>query len=339
MFSIDEARAYFHIERTLPRITPMVVREYAAPRPSADDLSIDSRDTILWQPVIVLPTDGKAKLQFHLGNRTRRISGRGRGPHARWSDRSGSGDHSGYSTSTDDANRAARATRRRSRRPHRDRRTASPIHPGPPSESVRPAGRCVLLGNHHHPTRGFVMADRRCGYRSVGGVHHRLLDDAGDRARSGSRSRLIRLPATRRSSAARTGRPRGRAPPTPKRALHRNWEIGITPGRASNSGTPAGPTDRESRRGGATRDSWAGHSSAIRGAGRSTRAAPDRTGRTGSRSTARRCRPTARSRGSLATSDSSTSGATCRASGSATAGSASTPRRRARGRSRSARGR
>ncbi len=26
------------------------------------------RDTILWQPVIVLPTDGKAKLQFHLGN-------------------------------------------------------------------------------------------------------------------------------------------------------------------------------------------------------------------------------------------------------------------------------
>jgi hypothetical protein len=68
VFSQDEARAYFLIERTLPRITPMVVREYAAPRPGADDLSIDSRDTVLWQPVIVLPADGKAKLQFHLGN-------------------------------------------------------------------------------------------------------------------------------------------------------------------------------------------------------------------------------------------------------------------------------
>ena len=66
--SPDDARAYFHIEQTVPQVTPMVVREYASPRPSADDGYLDSRDTILWQPVIVLPSDGKAKVQFHLGH-------------------------------------------------------------------------------------------------------------------------------------------------------------------------------------------------------------------------------------------------------------------------------
>ena len=33
-----------------------------------DDLAHRFADTILWQPVIVLPSDGKAKLHFHLGN-------------------------------------------------------------------------------------------------------------------------------------------------------------------------------------------------------------------------------------------------------------------------------
>ncbi|MDB5313647.1 MAG: hypothetical protein JWO38_7849 [Gemmataceae bacterium] len=48
---------------------PLVVREYAAPRPgttSGDPLG--DGDTVLWQPVIVLPTDGKTRLRFHLGN-------------------------------------------------------------------------------------------------------------------------------------------------------------------------------------------------------------------------------------------------------------------------------
>jgi hypothetical protein len=66
--SLDEARAYFHIEQAVPRVTPLVVREYAAPRPGVEDEFIETRDTILWQPVVVLPSDGKAKLQFHLGD-------------------------------------------------------------------------------------------------------------------------------------------------------------------------------------------------------------------------------------------------------------------------------
>jgi hypothetical protein len=66
--SPDDARAYFHIEQAVPKVTPMVVREYAAPRPGANAGYLDSRDTILWQPVIVLPSDGKAKVQFHLGH-------------------------------------------------------------------------------------------------------------------------------------------------------------------------------------------------------------------------------------------------------------------------------
>ncbi len=133
------------------------------------------------------------------------------------------------------------------------------------------------------------------------GIHHRLPDDAGDRSRQelkpvdppSSDSSLIRRQDWEAAGTrARLSRAR-RAPATGRSAS--------TPGRANHSGTPVGPMDRESHRSGATRDSWAGRSSGIRGAGRSTRAAPGRTGRTGSRSTARRCRPTARSRGSLAT--------------------------------------
>jgi hypothetical protein len=49
-------------------VPPLVVREFAAPRRAPVPLSEDdSPDTILWQPVIVLPADGKATLTFHLG--------------------------------------------------------------------------------------------------------------------------------------------------------------------------------------------------------------------------------------------------------------------------------
>jgi hypothetical protein len=47
---------------------PLVVREYAAPRPAPAPLpGAEAPDTVLWQPVIVLPADGKATLAFHLG--------------------------------------------------------------------------------------------------------------------------------------------------------------------------------------------------------------------------------------------------------------------------------
>jgi hypothetical protein len=49
-------------------VPPLVVREYAAPRPAPPQLDdADSPDTILWQPVIVLPADGKATFSFSLG--------------------------------------------------------------------------------------------------------------------------------------------------------------------------------------------------------------------------------------------------------------------------------
>jgi hypothetical protein len=51
-------------------VAPLVVREYAAPRPAPPTLAdaAESSDTILWEPVIVLPADGKAQLTFHLGS-------------------------------------------------------------------------------------------------------------------------------------------------------------------------------------------------------------------------------------------------------------------------------
>jgi hypothetical protein len=47
-------------------IPPLVVREYAASRPSTPSSATDE-DTILWQPLIVLPADGKTTLHLTLG--------------------------------------------------------------------------------------------------------------------------------------------------------------------------------------------------------------------------------------------------------------------------------
>jgi hypothetical protein len=63
----DAVRAILRIEQSVTSHAPLVVREYAAPLPGADS-DIDSPDTDLWQPVIVLPADGKAKLTLPLGN-------------------------------------------------------------------------------------------------------------------------------------------------------------------------------------------------------------------------------------------------------------------------------
>jgi hypothetical protein len=67
--TLEDATAYFNIEQAVPKVAPLVVREYAPPRPGAADGYLqESRDTILWQPAIVLPSDGKGKLQFYLGD-------------------------------------------------------------------------------------------------------------------------------------------------------------------------------------------------------------------------------------------------------------------------------
>jgi len=55
-----------HLRAATPRTPPLVVREYAAPRPGAVGIHPDA-DTVLWQPIIVLPTDGKTTLHFNLG--------------------------------------------------------------------------------------------------------------------------------------------------------------------------------------------------------------------------------------------------------------------------------
>ena len=48
-----------------PRMAPFVVREYAAPRPGSANADAD---TVMWKPVIVLPTDGRTTLHFDLGS-------------------------------------------------------------------------------------------------------------------------------------------------------------------------------------------------------------------------------------------------------------------------------
>lgn len=63
-----DAVALRRVQLAVPNVGPLVVREYAAPRPGtlAEDVHVPA-DTILWQPVIVLPSDGKTTLELNLG--------------------------------------------------------------------------------------------------------------------------------------------------------------------------------------------------------------------------------------------------------------------------------
>jgi hypothetical protein len=61
--------ALMRVRDAVQPVRPLIVREYAAPRPGSGDKAdgVES-DTVLWQPVIVLPADGKTTLTFHVGN-------------------------------------------------------------------------------------------------------------------------------------------------------------------------------------------------------------------------------------------------------------------------------
>jgi hypothetical protein len=65
-----ETRAIIRVRTAVPTSHPLVVREYAAPRPGSDkrETSELEADTILWQPVIVLPNSGKTTLHVQLGS-------------------------------------------------------------------------------------------------------------------------------------------------------------------------------------------------------------------------------------------------------------------------------
>ena len=65
-----ETLALQQVRSTMPPIAPLVVREYAAPRRAPAPMldAADNSDTILWQPIILLPTDGKTVVSFHLGS-------------------------------------------------------------------------------------------------------------------------------------------------------------------------------------------------------------------------------------------------------------------------------
>ena len=63
-----EALAVDRILAAVPTVTPLVVREYAAPRPGAGAADPSEADTVLWVPVIVLPQDGRTRLSVPLGS-------------------------------------------------------------------------------------------------------------------------------------------------------------------------------------------------------------------------------------------------------------------------------
>jgi hypothetical protein len=62
---LPESDADNRIRESVPWTPPLVVREYAAPRPGSAAESLPG-DTILWKPVIVLPGDGKSAVKFHV---------------------------------------------------------------------------------------------------------------------------------------------------------------------------------------------------------------------------------------------------------------------------------
>ena len=65
-----EVLALTRIRDAMHTVPPLIVREYAAPRPGSDDRAPGrgESDTVLWEPVIVLPESGKTTLTFHVGN-------------------------------------------------------------------------------------------------------------------------------------------------------------------------------------------------------------------------------------------------------------------------------
>ncbi|MBY0459198.1 MAG: hypothetical protein K2V38_17855, partial [Gemmataceae bacterium] len=65
-----EALALQRVREAVPPAPPLVVREFAAPRPALAPLpdAPEPTDTVLWQPVIVVPSDGKAVLNFAVGH-------------------------------------------------------------------------------------------------------------------------------------------------------------------------------------------------------------------------------------------------------------------------------
>jgi hypothetical protein len=54
------------LRASVPWVPPLVVREYAAPRPGSGSPSGES-DTVLWRPLIVLPADGATTITFFPG--------------------------------------------------------------------------------------------------------------------------------------------------------------------------------------------------------------------------------------------------------------------------------
>jgi hypothetical protein len=65
-------RTFNNIQAAVPNTPPLIAREYAPPRPGSTPadavFSLTESDTIFWQPVIVLPTDGKTTLNFNIGS-------------------------------------------------------------------------------------------------------------------------------------------------------------------------------------------------------------------------------------------------------------------------------
>lgn len=67
----EEMAAMDRIKKSLVRHAPFVVREYAhIPSRTADDTRSDFTETVLWQPLIVLPGEGQIDLSFHLSDST-----------------------------------------------------------------------------------------------------------------------------------------------------------------------------------------------------------------------------------------------------------------------------
>jgi len=63
-----EALALRRVKAAVQTHPPLIVREYAAQRPGTEGVGEELSDTILWQPVIVIPSNGQSRLSFSLGS-------------------------------------------------------------------------------------------------------------------------------------------------------------------------------------------------------------------------------------------------------------------------------